>query len=118
LLVGVSPSKGTKKAPREVINGGYGGSSLSCLEGSLRKLDGEVEEVELQLGIIDFLQCWTPKKIAAHWFKKSTIGCFHEIDTEPPAKYRQRFYKYFLTKIEATTGRPIRSISFEGLGER
>jgi len=52
-----------------------------------------------QLGIIDYLQRWTPKKVAAHWLKKFTIGCVNEIDTEPPAVYCARFYKYFTTKI-------------------
>mmetsp|Transcript_43168 Transcript_43168/g.92389 ORF Transcript_43168/g.92389 Transcript_43168/m.92389 type:complete len:388 (-) Transcript_43168:225-1388(-) len=88
--------------------------NLSYLKGILKDANGAVQEVEFQLGIIDFLQCWTPKKIAAHWLKKSTIGCFHEIDTEPPAKYRQRFCKYFLSKIESVSGRPIRTVSFEG----
>lgn len=51
------------------------------------------------LGIIDYLQRWTPKKVAAHWLKKYTIGCTHEIDTEPPTVYCARFYKYFFTKV-------------------
>jgi len=62
---------------------------------------GEMEvETDYQLGIIDYLQRWTPKKVAAHWLKKATIGCFHEIDTEPPAIYRQRFCKYFIQRLQ------------------
>merc|ERR1712083_1007112 len=60
--------------------------------------NGKVEEPPpertFQMGIIDYLQKWTPKKVAAHWLKKPTIGCCHEIDTEPPTVYSGRFYKY------------------------
>lgn len=58
-------------------------------------------ECEFQFGIIDYLQRWTPKKVAAHWLKKATLGCFHEIDTEPPAIYRRRFCKQIVSKISA-----------------
>lgn len=44
-----------------------------------------------QMGIIDMLVDYSGKKIAAHWLKKLTIGCFEEIDTEPPAYYQSRF---------------------------
>merc|ERR1712232_1147032 len=53
-----------------------------------------------RMGIIDYLQCWTPKKVAAHWIKKPTLGCCHEIDTEPPAIYCGRFFKYFTLKFQ------------------
>lgn len=70
------------------------------VRGCLQHIEGgEPIAADLQMGIIDFLQQWTPKKVAAHWLKKATIGCFHEIDTEPPAKYRQRFCKYFFNRI-------------------
>mmetsp|Transcript_77161 Transcript_77161/g.152958 ORF Transcript_77161/g.152958 Transcript_77161/m.152958 type:complete len:508 (-) Transcript_77161:38-1561(-) len=51
-------------------------------------------ETVFQLGIVDFLQRWTPKKIAAHWLKKPTLGCCHEINSEPPMFYCTRFFKY------------------------
>mmetsp|Transcript_26625 Transcript_26625/g.68222 ORF Transcript_26625/g.68222 Transcript_26625/m.68222 type:complete len:509 (+) Transcript_26625:32-1558(+) len=69
---------------------------------------GQKVEVDFQLGVIDFLQRWTPKKVAAHWLKKATIGCFHEIDTEPPAVYCQRFSKFLFKKILAIDGASAR----------
>lgn len=53
-----------------------------------------------QMGIIDYLQRWTPKKVAAHWLKKPTLGCCHEIDTEPPMVYCSRFFKYMDRKMQ------------------
>mmetsp|Transcript_84208 Transcript_84208/g.146224 ORF Transcript_84208/g.146224 Transcript_84208/m.146224 type:complete len:389 (-) Transcript_84208:49-1215(-) len=53
-----------------------------------------------QMGIIDYLQRWTPKKVAAHWLKKPTLGCCHEIDTEPPMIYCSRFFKYMDRKMQ------------------
>jgi len=63
------------------------------------KGDAEPETCTFEFGIIDYLQRWTPKKVAAHWLKKPTIGCCHEIDTEPPTVYSKRFYKYLHDKI-------------------
>ncbi|KAF4693372.1 hypothetical protein FOZ60_011115 [Perkinsus olseni] len=51
------------------------------------------------VGIIDILQQYTFKKRAARVMKKYTIGCFHEIDTEPPEYYRNRFVKYLDEKF-------------------
>ena len=51
------------------------------------------------VGIIDILQQYTFKKKLAHFIKKRTIGCCHEIDTEPPAYYRSRFVKFFIDKV-------------------
>jgi len=51
-----------------------------------------------RIGIIDFLQLWTGWKTAAHLMKKITIGCCHEIDTEPPHVYRARFLRYVNSK--------------------
>ncbi|KAF4657795.1 hypothetical protein FOL47_008296 [Perkinsus chesapeaki] len=51
------------------------------------------------VGIIDILQQYTLKKRAARLMKKYTIGCFHEIDTEPPEYYRTRFVKYLDEKF-------------------
>ena len=50
--------------------------------------------------------------MAAHWLKRTSIGCCMEIDTEPPAIYCNRFVKYFFRKFttlealrgEASTG--------------
>jgi hypothetical protein len=92
LLVGVSP---LKDAAASSSQGGW-----LCSAGS------QEVEVDLQMGIIDFLQRWTPKKVAAHWIKKATIGCLHEIDTEPPAIYRQRFCKHLLRKVLVKGDRP------------
>merc|ERR1712216_359968 len=52
------------------------------------------------LGIVDILQQWTLKKKAAHVIKKVSIGCCHEIDTEPPNYYRGRFAR----KLQALVG--------------
>ena len=51
------------------------------------------------VGIIDILTTYNLKKKAAHFIKKCTIGCCHEIDTEPPMIYQPRFNKYFASKI-------------------
>mmetsp|Transcript_47135 Transcript_47135/g.131539 ORF Transcript_47135/g.131539 Transcript_47135/m.131539 type:complete len:406 (+) Transcript_47135:164-1381(+) len=76
--------------------------SCKAVPGALRDLGkGTLETQVFQLGIIDYLQRWTSKKVAAHWLKKPTIGCFHEIDTEPPKIYCSRFYKYLAQKIVA-----------------
>merc|ERR1719235_221198 len=61
--------------------------------------DAEVEHVILKMGIVDMLQRWTVKKVAAFWLKKPTIGCCMEIDTEPPTIYCNRFVKYFFRKF-------------------
>jgi len=90
LLVGVSAPNATDS----------GSSDLSHVRGWLSTGSKRAEPRMFQLGIIDYLQRWTPKKVAAHWLKKSTLGCFHEIDTEPPAVYYTRFYKYFFEKIQ------------------
>lgn len=65
--------------------------------------DGSRSAKVFQVGIIDYLQRWTTKKVAAHWIKKPTLGCWHEIDTEPPTIYCARFYKYFVKKIQPIT---------------
>lgn len=69
--------------------------------------DAEDEEEEPQIvpadyrmGIIDMLVPYSKRKIAAHILKKLTIGCFHEIDTEPPGYYQQRFVSNVEEKIE------------------
>lgn len=75
--------------------------------------DLEVESV-LKMGIVDMLQRWTAKKVAAFWLKKPTIGCCMEIDTEPPAIYCNRFVKYFFRKfttLESLRGEPSSSES-------
>ena len=55
--------------------------------------------VQYSIGIIDFLQNWSTKKIIAHYIKKYTIGLFHEIDTEPPNVYSERFRLYVQRQI-------------------
>jgi len=100
LLVGVTPASklhhsngGSSERGATILNG--------LLERSVKERKGTKTEVVFQLGIIDYLQRWTPKKVAAHWLKKTTLGCFHEIDTEPPAVYYKRFYKYLVGRIQS-----------------
>lgn len=70
--------------------------------------DGEVDKSQTSLqpatfsvGIIDILISWTLKKKLAYILKKPTIGCCHEIDTEPPDVYQSRFAEYFNQKVRA-----------------
>eukprot|EP00928_Gymnodinium_smaydae_P018597 TRINITY_DN17084_c0_g1_i1.p1 TRINITY_DN17084_c0_g1~~TRINITY_DN17084_c0_g1_i1.p1 ORF type:complete len:409 (+),score=55.79 TRINITY_DN17084_c0_g1_i1:58-1284(+) len=102
LLVGISPDALGANGINGVVNGqqiSRAGADLKLAHGRLGTGgDSPVPHV-FQFGIIDYLQRWTPKKVAAHWLKKSTLGCFHEIDTEPPAVYCARFYKYLNGKI-------------------
>jgi hypothetical protein len=53
------------------------------------------------VGIIDILQQYTVKKKAAHFIKRCTIGCCHEIDTVAPSYYHARFVRYMQGKIQA-----------------
>merc|ERR1719330_745124 len=93
LLVGVTPLP----AGSEQMSRGHPGAT--AMRGWLERPDGRTPFL-FQMGIIDYLQRWTPKKVAAHWIKKATLGCYHEIDTEPPAVYCKRFYKHFFDKIQ------------------
>merc|ERR1711956_9320 len=69
-------------------------------------VDGEpCSETLFQLGIVDFLQRWTSTRIAAHWLKKPTLGCCHEIDSEPPTFYSTRFFKY-IAQLVVPVGTP------------
>eukprot|EP00927_Polykrikos_kofoidii_P021222 TRINITY_DN20160_c0_g1_i1.p1 TRINITY_DN20160_c0_g1~~TRINITY_DN20160_c0_g1_i1.p1 ORF type:complete len:419 (+),score=82.30 TRINITY_DN20160_c0_g1_i1:61-1317(+) len=76
------------------------GKGLESIRGELVCADGERVYRVFRLGIIDYLQRWTNKKVAAHWMKKPTLGCCHEIDTEPPRKYCSRFFKYADEKFQ------------------
>jgi hypothetical protein len=96
LLVGIC------KANDRIVANASG--ELSMAKGWLDR-SGRQEQHVFQMGIIDYLQKWTPKKVAAHWIKKTTLGCFHEIDTEPPEVYCKRFHKYLKCKIQAPQGR-------------
>jgi len=104
LLVGVSSAAATAQRPSSSSSSSSSSALASSSgfprQGWLCSAGGKQVEVNLHMGIIDYLQRWTPKKVAAHWIKKATIGCFHEIDTEPPAIYRHRFCKYFLRKVQ------------------
>merc|ERR1712216_209120 len=64
--------------------------------------------VNCYVGIIDILQLWTFKKKCAHVMKKTTIGWFREIDTEPPAYYAKTFLKH--TVVPADTARVLATI--------
>jgi 1-phosphatidylinositol-4-phosphate 5-kinase len=50
-------------------------------------------------GIIDILQQYTIKKKIAHFMKKFTIGCCHEIDTVAPHYYKTRLVRYACSKV-------------------
>lgn len=89
ILLGVAPAQGDASAERPGV-----------IRGAVASQAAGQEACDLQLGIIDYLQRWTPKKVAAHWLKKASIGCFHEIDTEPPAVYCRRFCKCVLATFE------------------
>mmetsp|Transcript_98098 Transcript_98098/g.282989 ORF Transcript_98098/g.282989 Transcript_98098/m.282989 type:complete len:451 (-) Transcript_98098:103-1455(-) len=62
-------------------------------------LGASQDPCDLQLGIVDYLQRWTPKEAAKHWFKKWSVGCFREMQTEPPAVYCRRFCKEIVGKF-------------------
>ena len=62
------------------------------------------------LGIIDILQEYTIKKKAAHCIKRFSIGCCHEIDTVAPLRYKNRFHKYMVSKIQAANESDIARI--------
>jgi len=80
-------------------------------------VDGEpCSETLFQLGIVDFLQRWTSTRIAAHWLKKPTLGCCHEIDSEPPASYSTRFFKY-IAQLVVPVGSPRRPPSGRSFAE-
>lgn len=89
LLVGVTIGAGVDAAPTRTSRSGM----------ILRQAESTPIDCHFQYSIIDYLQRWTPKKVLAHWLKKPTLGCFHEIDTEPPTIYAARFFKYFERKI-------------------
>ena len=67
--------------------------------GGVPGIDDNNEPCLYFFGIIDILTEYTWKKKAAHFFKKCTIGCCHEIDTEPPVYYQPRFVNYLNDKI-------------------
>lgn len=102
LLLGLS-------ADRENVDGEISGAgwSLHLLGDELVDMEDDEEEdeqeevhaVHCQVGIIDTLARWTAIKIAAHILKKPTIGCCHEIDTEPPQYYQNRFMEYVESKF-------------------
>merc|ERR1712176_1615080 len=103
LLVGVSEPDAENDGSTFCVESGYRTSTV--VQGTLRTLednDKHITAQTFQLGIIDYLQKWTPKKVAAHWLKKPTLGCCHEIDTEPPHLYSVRFYTYFNGKMAAS----------------
>jgi 1-phosphatidylinositol-4-phosphate 5-kinase len=80
-------------------------SRFESCEGGLAGFDpsGGPDLAVYYIGIIDILTVYNWKKRAAHFFKKFTIGCCHEIDTEPPSVYQPRFIKYFDEKIQGVT---------------
>eukprot|EP00929_Paragymnodinium_shiwhaense_P105724 TRINITY_DN7079_c0_g1_i1.p1 TRINITY_DN7079_c0_g1~~TRINITY_DN7079_c0_g1_i1.p1 ORF type:complete len:474 (+),score=109.41 TRINITY_DN7079_c0_g1_i1:159-1580(+) len=106
LLLGVTQVDGSEATPGAKR---AGTRCAKAIRGQLIPVrNAPPEERLFQMGIIDYLQRWTPRKVAAFWLKKPTLGCCHEIDTEPPQKYCARFYKYMdrkmLTKIPEESG--------------
>eukprot|EP00397_Hematodinium_sp_SG-2012_P023309 GEMP01024207.1.p1 GENE.GEMP01024207.1~~GEMP01024207.1.p1 ORF type:complete len:500 (+),score=76.50 GEMP01024207.1:352-1851(+) len=99
LIVGIRELEGEAEHPQPLdtdipfhaFHGGIQGWAWE--EGSTH-----AKSLVYSLGIIDFLQEWTGWKTAAHCMKKVTIGCCHEIDTEPPKVYRDRFLRYITSK--------------------
>mmetsp|Transcript_12560 Transcript_12560/g.24248 ORF Transcript_12560/g.24248 Transcript_12560/m.24248 type:complete len:462 (-) Transcript_12560:155-1540(-) len=81
------------KAPSKLM-GGLEGIALS---------GSEHKACLFHIGIIDMLTTYDFKKLIAHTLKINTIGRFHDIDTEPPDVYAERFRKYFVRKIIAET---------------
>jgi 1-phosphatidylinositol-4-phosphate 5-kinase len=77
-----------------------------CLDG-VPGLDHDDKPCIYYFGIIDILTKYNWEKKAAHFFKKCTIGCCHEIDTEPPVYYQPRFLKYLREKVIAAPARTI-----------
>lgn len=74
-----------------------GGLEGSALSGSER------EACVFHIGLVDTLTTYDFKKLVAHTLKINTIGHFHDIDTEPPDVYAERFRKYFVRKIMVDT---------------
>ena len=75
--------------------------------GGVPGLDDKNEPCLYFFGVIDILTEYTLKKKVAHFFKKITIGCCHEIDTEPPIYYQPRFAKYLHEKVVTAPGESI-----------
>merc|ERR1711956_57551 len=100
LLLGLSSVEDVEQA---------GTAQKACpanLERGWLGVDGEpCSEALFQIGIVDFLQRWTSTRIAAHWLKKPTLGCCHEIDSEPPTFYSTRFFKY-IAQLVVPVGTP------------
>ena len=78
-----------------------------CLDG-VAGLDHDGAPCIYNFGIIDILTRYTWKKKTAHFFKKCTIGCCHEIDTEPPVYYQPRFARYLKEKVKLASSSEIK----------
>lgn len=61
--------------------------------------EAKMEPATFRIGIVDILVEYSLKKKLAHVMKKTTIGCCHEIDTEPPQRYRERFVDAMEEKV-------------------
>lgn len=100
LIVGIKELPGEAEDPQpldhlDIFHSFHGGIQGWAWEESLK----QTKSVVYYLGVIDFLQIWTGWKTAAHLLKKLTIGCCHEIDTEPPRVYHDRFLRYIHSKV-------------------
>lgn len=84
-----------------VIGESPGSSYIDGRRSSSRSNSSDLSLSVIHLGIVDVLQQFTLKKKIAYMFKKTTIGCCHEIDTEPPKYYQERFQRYLDSKIDA-----------------
>jgi len=79
-------------------------SSASSSGGEVRcwvpSCEDRREACDMQLGIVDYLRCRTPKQAVAQWFSRFSIGCcFREVDVEPSAVYCRRFCKNIVEKL-------------------
>lgn len=97
LLLGISSAEEAEHNPRAATCRKACTANLE--RGWLGVSGAPCSETLFQLGIVDFLQRWTPKKMAAHWLKKPTLGCCHEINSEPPTFYCTRFFKYVAQRV-------------------
>ena len=65
---------------------------VACVAGER----GEVHTIAYYIGIIDFLQEWTPTKISAYMIKKMVAP--QPQSTVPPGPYAEQFRTFFASK--------------------
>ena len=101
-IVSISPVQATSEPSPAAHPTGPLNSVFSSFRGGVVGLDeARTHPVIYYIGIIDVLQQYTLKKKCAHFLKRFTIGCCHEIDTVAPNRYKARFVRYMSGKIKA-----------------